>query len=169
MDTSFLQDLDQVLGACSQQPLQKANHWLLQRACILCTFSLDVYEFNKISAAQQACLGSPLPTTSFSTSPDTRVEATLLSGPIDSLPVHAIWEVKDLGVVVAFQGTDNLLDWFTNLNFEPVQLASSSSRLHGGIHTAAARSLPAIHAAYAKAAQNSNSGKVPLYLTGELQ
>lgn len=175
MPLSADEALDEVIEHCSKQPLQKANYWLLQKSCILSSLSSRVYDSHQIEVASQtsAVKLTRLPEAVASTpaiSVDDSLaavpEATLLSGPQEGMPVHAVWAVKDLDVVVAFRGTANMQDVFADVSFQPVQLASTSISVHAAVYTGAARAVSAIQAAYTQAAQQCSDSTLPLYLTG---
>lgn len=169
------QALDEVLLECSRQPLQKANYGLLQKACILSSLSLRVYDLQLTDRPQEACNVqlTRLPT-AVASSPSINLddshsavpEATLLSGPQEGMPAHAVWAVKDLGVVVAFRGTASMQDVFADVSFPPMQLAGTDISVNGAIYTAAAKTISAVQTAYDQASQQSSNNNLPLYLTG---
>ena len=173
---SVTEALEQAVQESVLPQLGKPHYWLLQRACILSSLSLRVYDNTQTDPSLNAnsirLTRLPKPKTPVS---DAELhlaevpEATLLCGPVGGLPVHAIWHVKDLGVVVAFRGTDNLQDVLVDINFPPQQLLSNGISLHGAIHSAAVGCMSTIASAYARAAQLDGSGQdLPLYLTGQL-
>ena len=173
-DANTQRELKQVLENCIKQPLDKPNYYLLQRACILSSLSQRVYDPAQTALTHPSELqltrlprAYNAPATSLSEDPAATQEATLLSGPQTGLPVHAIWTVKHVGIVVAFRGTADLHDAYTDMGFSPTALSGSNIRLHGAVYRAAAQCLPHIQAVYAQAAQHSNMDDRPaLYLTG---
>ena len=175
MQGSAEEALDEVIEQCSKQPLQKATYWLMQKACILSSLSLRVYDSRQIEVVLQTTdvkltrlpkAVASTPTISVDDSLAAVPEAKLLSGPQEGMPVHAVWAVKDLGVVVAFRGTSTMQDVFADVSFQPVQLASTNISVHGAVYTAAARTISAIRAAYSQAAQQCRDCTMPLYFTG---
>ncbi|DBA69366.1 TPA: hypothetical protein ACH3X2_012940 [Trebouxia sp. C0005] len=167
--------LEQVLENCTDHPLDKPHYYLLQRACILSSLSQRVYDPAQTAAqAHRSDLqltrlpcASKAPAPSLSEDPAAIPEATLLSGPQPGLPVHAIWNVRHVGVVVAFRGTADLHDAYTDICFAPASLPGSNIRLHGAVYSAAAQCVPHIQAVYTQAAQQSMGEETPaLFLTG---
>lgn len=167
--------LEQVLADCTKQPLDKPHYFLLQRACILSSLSQRVYDPAGTAVGVQTFelqltlvqLASAATGLSLSEDAGAVPEAKLLSGPQPSLPVHAIWSVKHVGIVVAFRGTADLQDVFTDMDFAPRELSGSNISLHGAVYLAAAQCLPHIQAVYAEAAQQySEADRPPLFLTG---
>lgn len=171
------QVLDSLLDACARQQAEKPHYFLLQRACILSSLSQRMYEPAQIISRMQPQnlqltrlpydTGTAMQTTTLNTFSPAVPEATLLSGPQTGLPVCAIWSVKNVGIVVAFRGTDGIKDIFTDICFAPKVLSGSSLLLHGAVYQAAAQCLPHIQAVYAETAQQCNAeNKPPLFLTG---
>ena len=167
-------ELDQAVGDCAKQPLDKPDMWLLQRACLLANLAERVYIPAQIAHTQlEAHVACPQPHTAAANwtavqSPDTKLQAKLLCGPVAGLPVHAVWEVQKLGVVAVFRGTASLQEVYADIGFSPVQLADSDIRLHGGIYHGAAKCVSNIQAAYNKTSQHcSNQHPPALYLAGQ--
>lgn len=166
-------ELDQAVEDCAKQPLDKPDVWLLQRACLLAQLAERVYHPAQITHTQieadVACAPPHTAVTNLTAaqSPETKLQAKLLCGPVPGLPVHAVWEVQKLGVVAVFRGTASLQDVYADIGFSPVQLSNSDIRLHGGIHGGAAKCVSSIQAAYNKASQHCSSQNPPaLYLAG---
>ena len=168
-------EIEAVFEKCLQQPLQKANYWLLQKACILSSLSLRVYDISQSSLVEGfsnvrlTSLPKPdfsAPRISLGGDHATNPEATLISGPQKGVPVHAVWAVKNMGIVVGFRGTASLRDIFADVDFEPVQLAGTISA-HGAMYTEAAKAVSFIQTSYRQAAQTCGNEPMPLYLTGE--
>ena len=174
-DANTQRALEQVLEDCIKTPLDKPHYYLLQQACILSSLSQRVYDPVQTTArAHQSDLQLTRlprdpngPASSLSEDPAAIPEAQLLSGPQPGLPVHAIWNVKHVGIVVAFRGTADLHDAYTDMSFSPTALSGSNIRLHGAVYSAAAKCMPHIQAVYAQAAQQSSKEDRPaLFLTG---
>ena len=166
-------ELDQVVGDCAKQPLDKPDAGLLQKAFLHASLADRIYSPAQIADAQlQSSIACAQPHTVLATSvpaqsPDTKLKAKLLCGPVPGLPVHAVWEVQTLGVVAVFSGTAALQGVYADICFSPVQLANSDIKLHGAIYNGAAKCVSSIQAAYNKAAQRcSNQNPPALYLTG---
>ncbi len=166
-------ELDRLVEGCSKQTLGKPDYQLLQRACILSSLSLRVYGASATSIAQQGQridltrMPNSASVHSLSYGLDEAPEATLLSGPVAGMPVHTIWMVKHVGVVVVYRGTDSVQDMLTDISCSPTKLAQTNMMLHGGIHEAAIQTMSNIQATYTHAAQaKCHQDPIPLFLTG---
>lgn len=165
-------------SACSSGPLGKSaatNYFLLQRACIFAELSTRVYaEKGKVGEVQLlTAVPDPMAdavAAGNAQTAATQPKATLLSLST-SAPVHAIYLVEDLGVVVAFRGTKELEDVLTDASLGPVSITQYDISLHGSIYNAAATSISRIVAGYKEAvSQQKPSARaevLPLYLTGQ--
>ena len=168
-------ELDQIVQNCAKQPLDKPDVWLLQRVCLLADLAGRIYLPAQIADFQlEANVACAQPHTAVANSTaaqspaQTQHRAKLLCGPLPGLPVRAVWEVENVGVVAVFRGTASLQDVYADIGFSPVQLSNSDIRLHGEIYSGAQQSVSNIQAAYNKALQHcsSNQGSPALYLTG---
>ena len=170
-----VQRLESVVRKCADQPLERPNVWLLQRGCVLADLAHRVYNAAQLKDAEleadlgHSCMPGVTPYSSPVQGRAAKVRASLLSGSPPGVPVHAIWQVPDLGVVVAFRGTVAVHDMYANIDFQPVQLSDSDIKLHGAIYRGAAQCIQNIQAAYMQAVQTANGQTTPaLFLTGLL-
>ena len=161
--------IQSILQGCAEQPLEKLDCAVLQRAYILSTLSERAYAAPTLQQVGAASItGQPdLPINVNNSFSAAAYETLLLPSPQSDLLSCTIWLVRGVGVAVAFRGTADLQDLLADVSFAPQSLAASKLRLHGAIYKAAAQCTPSIEAAYQKAKHHwPEQQTIPLYLTG---
>lgn len=163
--------LDSVVQDVSVNSLafEEPSFLLLHRACTFASFSLQAYdglETESATAAPQVVHGQK--------------GAHLLDvHEVNQSVVGAqsgqywMWDVEELGMVVAFRGTVDVFDALTDLSCRPTQLqcvsADDAIMLHSGIYLGVLSCCARIHAAYCKLASDYSAAQKappPLFVTG---
>lgn len=148
---------------------------LLQTALLMCNLSNAVYAPDELmhwesDVVRQALCAVSQQISSFKPHLEHSHTASD-TGPFkDSGRQYGIWDVKGLGVVAAFGGTQDPIDILTDLNFETHQLTAGSFNLHlhGGIYQAAKHCCADIASQCIKLCRKPDGEVLPLFLTGVL-
>lgn len=141
---------------------------LLIRARIAAELSNQVYATDKVrSSLKEACALSI--ETCFTPAGVESVNAVpLYCTPKKAKVQYAIWEVAQVGFLVAFRGTHSVFDWVTDANILPERVRSSAWSVHRGILKAFedGHVYAEVLAQYSKWCKQTRGTRLPLILTG---
>ena len=162
--------LDSVVqGSNVESAVGQPDALLLQRACTFASLALQAYNG----------IGSSSPTSGPAAIPGDQAKRLLDVQEVNQphstgqSGQHWMWDVKDIGMVVAFRGTVDVFDALTDLSCRPTELqglsADDSIMLHSGIYLGTLSCCARIDAVYCKLVSEYSAAQKklpPLFLTG---